>query len=52
VLVSEQLLLPAGHSSGAERKNKKDGNSSNPFFNICGDGLATLQITNVRVVVD
>lgn len=31
VLVSEQLVLPAGHSSGAERKNKKKrSNSNNP----------------------
>ena len=28
VLVSEQLLLPAGHSSGAERENKERKNSN------------------------
>ena len=35
VLVSEQLVLPAGHSSGAERKNKnKTGHFKQSFSSI------------------
>lgn len=53
VLVSEQLVVPAGHSSGAERKskNKTSHFKQSFFFYIScdsGDVLISLQIIDCR----